>query len=285
MGTCSAQQQSDVLQESHSRLGQVLTTSAEATAKAVVRKAAAQAVQRAISKKQEETGDTDEHRVAYKDAREKEKKMGALISSLVALAHASGVAQERALFMEVASREVNSQMKKLSGGAGHFGYCYRLVTPKPGRTIEVCCGDSQEPGRGPGLGSALSTPPILRRGSVHTPTYSAAPVFDCSIPPAWSWYFNVLRRSRSVHAGSYLEFGGAKKEVSRVRPPVEERVDQVTGRMQSSVQNMLFRIESELDAADNKIGQKLHLLACPSPMRLALLKDGHPAYCYEMRMM
>ena len=105
------------MQESHSRLGQVLTTSAEATAKAVVRKAAAQAMQQAISEKQEETGDMGEHRVAYKDARDKEKKMGALISSLVALAHASGVAQERALFMEVASREVDSQMKKLSGGA------------------------------------------------------------------------------------------------------------------------------------------------------------------------
>jgi hypothetical protein len=104
------------VQESHNRLGKVLTTSAEATAKAVVRKAAAEAVQEAISQKQSETGDAHVHQVAYKDAREKEKKMGALISSLVALAHASGVAQERALFMEVASREVDSQMKKLSGG-------------------------------------------------------------------------------------------------------------------------------------------------------------------------
>jgi hypothetical protein len=45
-----------------------------------------------------------------------------------------------------------------------------------------------------------------------------------------------------------------------VRPPAEERVDQVTERMQDSVKNMLIRIESELDAADSKIGQKLHLL-------------------------
>lgn len=105
-----------VLQESHSRLGKVVTTSAQATAKAVVRKAAAEAAQDAISRKQEETGDSAQSQVAYKDAREKEKKMGALISSLVALAHASGVAQERALFMEVASREVESQMVKLGGG-------------------------------------------------------------------------------------------------------------------------------------------------------------------------
>ena len=63
-----------------------------------------------------------------------------------------------------------------------------------------------------------------------------------------------------------MEFGGAKKEVSGVRPPTEERLDHVTGRMQSSVQNMLIRIESELDAADNKIGKKLHLLARPLPL-------------------
>jgi hypothetical protein len=39
-------------------------------------------------------------------------------------------------------------------------------------------------------------------------------------------------------------------------------VDEVTEQMKSSVQNMLIRIESELDAADSKIGQKLHLLVC-----------------------
>lgn len=47
--------------------------------------------------------------------------------------------------------------------------------------------------------------------------------------------------------------------------PAEERVDHVTENMQASIQNMLIRIESELDAADSTIGQKLHLLVCLMP--------------------
>lgn len=88
-------------------------------------------------------------------------------------------------------------------------------------------------------------------------------LLTCAVPPSdiiQSEGTTSMRVSCQLHAGSYLEFGGAKKEVSGVRPPVEERVDHVTESMQSSVQNMLIRIESELDAADNKIGQKLHLL-------------------------
>lgn len=61
-------------------------------------------------------------------------------------------------------------------------------------------------------------------------------------------------------AGSYLEFGGATREVTSRRPASEEKPDPATERMAASVKNMLIRIESELDATDDKIGAKLHLL-------------------------
>jgi uncharacterized membrane protein YebE (DUF533 family) len=115
------------VQASHSRLGQVLTSSARATAKAVVRKAAAQAVQDAITARAQAQGDATLDDQRFQDARAKEKRMGALISSLVALAHASGVAQERAAFMEVAEREVENQMTKLRGGVPRRLLCPMIM--------------------------------------------------------------------------------------------------------------------------------------------------------------
>jgi hypothetical protein len=55
----------------------------------------------------------------FRAAREKEERMRKIISSLVTLASASGVSQERALFMEVAKDEVDRMIDKMNrrGGA------------------------------------------------------------------------------------------------------------------------------------------------------------------------
>jgi hypothetical protein len=63
-----------------------------------------------------------------------------------------------------------------------------------------------------------------------------------------------------ILAGSYLEFEGSNREVTAKRPASEEKKDAVTERMAESVKDMLIRLESELDATEHKIGQKLHLL-------------------------
>lgn len=108
------------VQESQSRLESVIEANARATAKAVVRKAAARAERRALSEAQESGDESREQQQQREAHAQEEERMGTLISSLVALASASGVSQERALFMEVANGAVQSELTKLSqpGGAG-----------------------------------------------------------------------------------------------------------------------------------------------------------------------
>lgn len=103
-----------------------------------MRKAAAQAMQDALTRRAEESLDGTRDEQRFEDARAKEKRMGALISSLTALAHASGVAQERALFMEVANREVENQMKKLRGGE---------ALARSARAVQPCSSDCTFGGR------------------------------------------------------------------------------------------------------------------------------------------
>jgi hypothetical protein len=54
----------------------------------------------------------------FQAARNKEEKMRKIISSLVTLASASGVSQERALFMEVATNEVERMIDKMNTRGG-----------------------------------------------------------------------------------------------------------------------------------------------------------------------
>jgi ribosomal protein L17 len=90
---------------------------ARATAKAVVRSATARALRDALKPGPSE-GESAEEQI-FKSAQSKEERMRNIISSLVTLASASGVSQERALFMEVAKNEVQTIIDKMNtrGGA------------------------------------------------------------------------------------------------------------------------------------------------------------------------
>lgn len=115
------------MQESQSRLESVVEANARATAKAVVRKAAARAERRALSLEAQEAGDESRESQQLREAHaQEEERMSTLISSLVALASASGVSQERALFMEVATGAVQSELTKLSQPGGAVARCRRL---------------------------------------------------------------------------------------------------------------------------------------------------------------
>eukprot|EP00892_Ulva_mutabilis_P004804 jgi/Ulvmu1/2696/UM014_0152.1 len=166
------------VEDTQSKLESAVEANARATAKAVVRKAAARAERHALALEAEEAGDAAHERQRLRDAHAKEERMGTLISSLVALASASGVSQERALFMEVANNAVQSELSKLS-------------------------------------------------------------------PPG----------------GSYMEFDGRTGMLEVVRPSGEvQAADEMTESVSKSVNDMLIRIEGELDRADSQIGEKLHVL-------------------------
>ena len=104
------------MQTSQKRLDTV-QAKARATAKAMVRSATARALRDVL-----DTGsvasESDEEQV-FKAAKSKEARMKKVLSSLVTLASASGVSQERALFMEVANDEVQKTIDKMNkrGGA------------------------------------------------------------------------------------------------------------------------------------------------------------------------
>ena len=110
------------MQTSQKRLDTV-QAKARATAKAMVRSATARALRDVL-----DTGsvasESDEEQV-FKAAKSKEARMKKVLSSLVTLASASGVSQERALFMEVANDEVQKTIDKMNkrGGAALCSCC------------------------------------------------------------------------------------------------------------------------------------------------------------------
>jgi hypothetical protein len=64
---------------------------------------------------------------------------------------------------------------------------------------------------------------------------------------------------RRARAGSYVVFTGSG--IESVRPADEqERTDRITQHVSDRVKKMLIRIESDLDKAEEHIGEKLHLL-------------------------
>lgn len=68
-----------------------------------------------------------------------------------------------------------------------------------------------------------------------------------------------IMRSWWCTAGSYVVFTGSG--IESVRPVDEqEKVDRITQRVSQRVKRMLFRIEEDLDKADQSIGDRMHLL-------------------------
>lgn len=117
------------MQASQKRLDMV-QAKARATAKAMVRSATARALRDVLDAGRVE-GESAEEQV-FKAAQQKEKRMHAIISSLVTLASASGVSQERALFMEVAKNEIDTIIDKMNHrGGAHccLSSCHSMVVP------------------------------------------------------------------------------------------------------------------------------------------------------------
>ena len=83
----------------------------------MVRSATARALRDVLNTDSVESESDEEH--LFKAAAAKEARMKKIMNSLVTLASASGVSQERALFMEVANDEVQKTIDKMNkrGGA------------------------------------------------------------------------------------------------------------------------------------------------------------------------
>lgn len=138
------------MQSSEKRLDTV-EAQARATAKAVVRSATARALRDALKPGVSE-GESAEEQI-FKSAKSKEERMRQIISSLVTLASASGISQERALFMEVAKNEVQTIIDKMNTRGGT-----PMLLPRPALPDAVL-GKLSLPA------SCLSTPAIFNSRS------------------------------------------------------------------------------------------------------------------------
>ena len=112
------------LQDSQTRLDMV-QAKARATAKAVVRSETARALRDALDDSYDALEGASTEEELFQAAKGREERMRKILSSLVTLASASGVSQERALFMEVAKSEVHNIINKMNsrGGARRCPRC------------------------------------------------------------------------------------------------------------------------------------------------------------------
>lgn len=118
---------SGAVQDSQKRLDMV-QAKARATAKAVVRSETARALRDALDDSYDVSEGASTEEELFQAAKGREERMRKILSSLATLASASGVSQERALFMEVAKSEVQNIISKMNtrGGAGPLlMYCTR----------------------------------------------------------------------------------------------------------------------------------------------------------------